>query len=146
MIKKQFSLVIGRSKWLLIYLATIHSLMLAMIIALSSSVWLSALAIILLSASFIYYCCCYQWLKYHRAINEIGRDMKGRWNLFYSDKSSQEKRVLKHCVVTSKLIILYFSGSSYWNTKSVFILEGAVDAELFRQLRVYCRDPNIFLQ
>lgn len=110
------------------------------------NIWSSFIAVAIISTSFIYYCGRYQWLKNGRAITKIERNAKQQWTLFYSDNTSQGKQVLKHCVVTSKLIILYFSKSSHWRDTSITILEDAVDVELFRQLRVYLRDPKTFLQ
>lgn len=124
----------------------IHLLMIVMTAVLLPSFWLSAIAGIILLASFIYYCRRHQWINNHRAIIKVERDAKQQWKLFYSDKLSQEKLVLKHCVVTSTLVILYFLGASRWKATSVTILADAVDVEQFRQLRVYCRDPKVFLQ
>ena len=110
------------------------------------NIYLLFIAAAIVSISFIYYCGRYQWLKSDRAIAKLERNSKQRWTVVYSDNTSQKNMVLKHCVVTSKLIILYFSRSSYWKDKSVTILEDAVDTELFRQLRVYLRDPKAFPQ
>jgi len=146
MIEKHFSIELGRSKWLLSYLIIIHSLMLGTMMTLLADMWLSLIAVATISISFIYYCKQYQWLKKGRAITKIERNAKQQWTLFYSDNSSQGHLALNHCVATSKLVILYFSGASSRRIKSVTILEDAVDADLFRALRVYCRDPKTFLQ
>jgi len=136
----------GRSKWLLFYLIIAHGLMLAMIMTLLPNVWLSLLVAIIISASFIYYCQRHQWLKSNRAIIRAERDTKGRWQLFHSDNTSKGKLSLKQCVVTSKLVILYLSGASFWESRAIIIIADATDPELFRQLRVYLRDPKTFPQ
>lgn len=146
MIEKPFTMVIDRSRWLLIYLILIHGLMLVMLAVLLPNIGLLFLAVIFLSTSFIYYCQCYQWLESHRAVIKIQRDNERRWMLFYSGNAVPEKFNLKHCVVTPKCVILYFSGGSFWDAPSITILVDASDSELFRQLRVYLRDPKTFLQ
>jgi hypothetical protein len=144
MIEKSFSIVIGRSKWLLAYLVIIHNLILVTMVTLLPNIGSSFMAVALISTSFIYYCGRYQWLKSYRAIIKLERNSKKKWTVFHSDNTSQKNLVLKHCVVTPKLIILYYSGSSRWRGKSITILEDAVNAELFRQLRVYLRAPKTF--
>lgn len=146
MIEKQFSMVIARSNSLLCYLILIHGLTLVMVVVLLANTWLSFIAVTLISTSFIYYCQCYQWLESDRSIVKVGRDTRGRWTLFYADNTLQEKLNLTHCVVTSKAVILYFSAASFWGAPSITILADASDSELFRQLRVYLRDPKTFLQ
>ena len=146
MIEKQFSMVIDRSNSLLCYLILIHGLTLTVVLALLANIWLSFIAVILISTSFIYYCQSYQWLKSNRSIVKVGRDTRGRWTLFYADNTLQQKLNLTHCVVTSKGVMLYFSGTVFWNAPSITILADAIDAELFRQLRVYLRAPKTFLQ
>jgi hypothetical protein len=143
MVKKHFRIEIGRSCWLLVYLISIHGLMLAMLINLLSYFWLS-FAVFLLTASLSYYCRRYQWLDSSYACTQLGYDNKGQWILRYSDSSLQDKLSLKHCVVTSRFVIVYFAGTSQWREKSITIVVDAVDIELFRQLRVYLRSPKTF--
>jgi hypothetical protein len=51
---------------------------------------------------------------------------------------------LTSCFVAPKLVLLHFSGERFWKRKTITVCSGSVDVELFRQLRVYCRDPKTF--
>jgi len=140
--EKSFSIVINQSKWLLIYLTIIHTVMLVIVLSLVSNIGLTLVAVVAISASFIFYCGQYQWLNNGRAIIEIGHDDKAKWRLVYSDGSSKDELELKHCVVTPQLVIVNFCGTRFWNAKSVTIVADSVDRELLRQLRVYLRNPK----
>lgn len=144
MIEKHFSLVMGRSKWLLSYLLIIHGFMLLTMVLLLNSVYLLTLAVMIIVVSCITYCQQHQWITSHRSIIKIERKVTHQWVLFYANDIRQQNLDLKHCIVTPQVVILYFSGSSFWRVKSVVIVADAVDAELFRQLRTYCRNPKVF--
>ncbi len=146
MIEKQFSIMVGRSKWLLGYFIFVHGLMMLMMVSLIPNLWLSLAVVLMLSASFIYYCRRHQWLKSQHAVITIARDDKHNWRLSYADGAVQEKCLLKHCVVTPSLVMLNFTGISAGKGQSVTITADAVNAELFRQLRVYLRNPKTFQQ
>ncbi|MFW5450790.1 MAG: protein YgfX [Methylophagaceae bacterium] len=141
-----FSLKISRSNRLLIYLVLIHMLMLVTLISLLALSWWSLVVTILLGVSFIYCCQQQQWLKSTKSIIKIERTINQQWSLLFLDNSQSSDLMLIKSLVTPQLVILYFKGSTWWNTRSVTIIADAVDAELFRQLRVYCRDPKTFQQ
>jgi len=140
-----FSMVIGRSKRLLVYLLAIHVTMLATAISLlGTSIW-SALILVLMVCSFIYYCKKNQWLKSNKAIRRIERDSDGKWRLFYQATTHAKPLTLSNCVVTQQCIILYFNRNRFCK-ETITIMSDSVDVECLRQLRVYCRDPKTFQQ
>jgi len=138
-------MVIGRSKRLLVYLLAIHVTMLATALSLLGSPIWSALTIVFMVCSFIYYCKKNQWLKSNKAIIRIERDIDGKWHLFYQATTHSKPLTLSHCVVTQQCIILYFNRSRFYK-ETITIMSDSVDAERLRQLRVYCRDPKTFQQ
>jgi len=140
-----FSLVIGRSKRLLVYLLAVHVTMLVTAVSLlGSSIW-SALTIVLIVCSFIYYCKKNQWLKSNKSIIRVERDSDGKWRLFYPATTHSKPLTLSDCVVTQQCIILYFNRNKF-SKETITIMSDSVDAECLRQLRVYCRDPKTFQQ
>ncbi len=142
MIKKTFNIEIGRSSWLSVYLLSIHSLLLLMLFSLLSGYEL-IVAILLLVVSFSHYYRQYCSLKNHYILT-LTSDNKPYWNIQDADNVVQKQQLLKRSVVTSRLVILYFEGASRWRDKSIIIVADAVDAERFRQLRVYLRMPKTF--
>lgn len=140
--EKHFVIVLGQSKWLLIYLVAVHIIMLATLMSLLADIGPSLIAIVIISASFIFYCQRYQWIKHGRSIIKVVCDDKNDWQIYYSDGNVNQKLALKHGVVTAQLIILRFSAISFWHSKSVTIMADAVDADLFRALRVHLRRPS----
>jgi predicted signal transduction protein with EAL and GGDEF domain len=141
-----FHMQIRRSKWLLFYLGFIHSVMLITLLYLAiSPVWF-ALGTAILLFSFIYSCRQYQWMKNTIAVNYIKRDENGLWQLDYLNGKTQSALKLQHSFVSVNLVIIYLKSSTRWRCLSIVILSDAVDKNLFRQLRVYLKDPKIFLQ
>lgn len=141
-----FHMQIGRSRWLLFYLGFIHSVMLITLLNLAiSSVWL-VFGISLLVFSFIYSCREYQWLKNSKVVSDIKRDENGLWQLEYLNGKTQAELKLQHSFVSVNLVILHLKSSSRWRCLPIVILSDAAEKNLFRQLRVYLKDPKIFLQ
>ncbi len=100
-------------------------------------------AMLLLIVSFSHYYRQYCSLKNHYILTQTS-DNKPYWNIQDADNVVQKQQQLKRSVVTSRLVILYFEGASRWRGKSIIIAADAVDAERFRQLRVYLRMPKTF--
>ena len=117
-------------------LATILSL-------LGASIW-SLLTIMMMVTSFIYYCRQYQWLKNNRTIINIDRNKGGKWTLHQKDCVHGDDLILTSCFVTQKVVILNFNNGKLWGSKSITIMSDSVDAEYFRQCRVYCREAKTF--
>jgi len=141
-----FHIQIGRSRWLLFYLGFIHTVMLITLLNLAiSSVWL-VLGISLLVFSFIYSCREYQWLKSSKVVSDIKRDENGLWQIEYLNGKIQAELKLQHSFVSVNLVILHLKSSSRWKCLPIVILSDAAEKNLFRQLRVYLKDPKIFLQ
>lgn len=139
-----FGMQIRRSRWLLFYLGFIHSVMLITLLNLAVSLLWIALGTAILLFSFIYSCRQYQWLKNSMAINYITRDENGLWQLDYLNGKTQSALKLERSFVSVNLVIIYLSSNSRWRCLTIVILSDAVDKNLFRQLRVYLKDPKIF--
>jgi membrane-bound toxin of toxin-antitoxin system len=140
-----FYMQIGRSRWLLLYLGFIHSVMLITLLSLAISVVWFALGAAILVISFISSCGQYQWLKNSMAVNCIKRDENGLWRLDYLNGKIQSGLKLQRSFVSVNLVIIYLKSSSRWRCLPIVILNDAVDKNLFRQLRVYLKDPKLFL-
>lgn len=94
--------------------------------------------------SLIYYCQKYQWLGRHNAIVKVERDSDNQWALFEQNDVQQSHLALISSVVTQQCVMLNFASSTVWKKKTVTIMSDSVDAERFRQLRIYCRDAKTF--
>jgi len=140
------SIEIARSRKLLAYLMVIHSLLLVTLLSLLGMSWWSLFAIMTLIASFVYYTQQHQWLKAKKSLVSVEYSDDKGWALNYSDESQKSGLSLASSFVTPQLVMLYFKGSYFWQRRSVTLLADAVDAQLFRQLRVYLRSPKTFQQ
>lgn len=140
------NMMITRSRKLLVYLIFIHSLMLVTLLSLLTITWWSLFATIILLTSFIYYAQRYQWLKAKRSLIGVEYHEDNGWSLHYSDESTKYGLNLVSSFVTPQLVMLYFNHRFFWQGDVVTIIDDAVDAELFRQLRVYLRSPKTFQQ
>ena len=141
-----FYMQITRSRWLLFYLGFIHSLMLITLLSLAIPLAWLLLGLVVLLVSFIRSCYQHQWLKSSIAVNYIKRDESGLWRLGYLNGKTQTALKLEHSFVSVNLVIIYLKSEVRWRCLPVIILSDAVDKDLFRQLRVYLRDPKTFLQ
>ncbi|HDY84922.1 hypothetical protein LCGC14_1039380 [marine sediment metagenome] len=139
-------LMITRSRKLLIYLIVVHSVMLTTLLSLLAISWCWGLASILVLVSLIYYLRQHQWLKSKRSLMSIDYDVDKGWLLNYSDGWQKSGLKLMGCFVTPHLVMLYFNRRYFWQSDVVTIINDAVDAELFRQLRVYLKSPKTFQQ
>ena len=137
-------MVITRSRKLLAYLILIHSLLLATLLSLLEISWWSLFSTIILIASFIYYTRQHQWLKAKRSLVSVECNDDKCWSLSYSDQSQKSGLNLESSFVTPQLVMLYFNGNYFWQRRSVTVMADAVDAELFRQLRVYLKSSKTF--
>ena len=146
MIRIVFSLDIARSNHLLSYLVILHGMMLITMVSLSTGFWWSIVACVLIGLSLRHYCQRHQWLQSTQSTVKIERMASGQWSLRYRDNRQSLGLTLVKSFVSPQIVILYFKGSKWWAHSSVTIVADAVDAELFRQLRVYCRDPKTFQQ
>lgn len=141
-----YSLPIAGSNKLKIYLISIH--LLALLVAMTLSlhlIWQLSLVLLVL-LSFAYYFLRYINTGSGNFICRLDRDADDNWHLHFSDGSRRGPVNLTHCVVTTLATILYFKADNDLRQHKVFISNDAVDEELFRQLRVYCRDVKTFQQ
>lgn len=133
-----FSISISTSKNITLYLLLIHGLMLATLLSLIEISWWSLLVFLLTVLSYR------SFHKKTNAISKIERDAdNNNWHCHYRNENVQESLRLTSSVVTPIFVILYFKDNTIWQ-RSTIVMADAVDAELFRQLRVFCRDPKAF--
>jgi len=138
MIRSVFSVATASSKSIILYLLVIHSLMLVTLLSLITFLWWALLIIVLMLLSFSYF------FQQTRCLVKLERDADDNWYCHYKNGRSLEKLRLTSSVVNSAFVIVYFKRKSFWQCSSAIIMADAVDADLFRQLRVYCRAPKTF--
>lgn len=138
------TIMITRSRNLLVYLIVIHSMMLVTLLSLLGVTWWSPFVLILLLISFIYYAQYHQWLKAKKSLVRVEYHDDTGWSLQYSDTSQKSGLRLTSSFVTPQLVILYFNRRYCLPGKTVTIINDAIDAESFRQLRVYLKTPKTF--
>ena len=138
---------LGSSVPLLTYLCLLHGVMVITVLAMPIG-WLVRVTLFIL-------CLASLWFYYHQytlqtsryKLVKVERDNTGLWHLSYGDGAQHLSLNLKRCIVISSLVILYFEGQQFWQcSASAWITGDSADEELFRQLRVYCRDPKTFQQ
>lgn len=135
---------IARSRKLLRYLLILHSLVWVTLLSLLGLSWWSLLVTLLVMLSFVYYAQQHQWLKAKKSVITIEYDVDKGWSLYFADGSVATDRKLTSSFVTPLLVMLYFDSRFFWQCNVITIVDDAVDAELFRQLRVYLRAPRTY--
>jgi hypothetical protein len=118
--------------------------MLVTLLSLLEIFWWSLFASAILLTSFIYYAQQHQWLRPRKSVVSINYQADKGWSLHYSDWSVKTGLSLTSSFVTPQLVILYFNDRYFWQRDVITIMDDAVDAQLFRQLRVYLRAPKTF--
>lgn len=141
-----FSLPIGRSKTILMYLILLHSVAFLILLSLLGLSTATLFLIPILATSFIYYCGQYQWLNSDNAIINLERNENKLWYLISKIGKRTKAYQLQSCFVTPSLLMLQLKNDSIWPYKTVTLLSDAVDSELLRQLRVYCRHSKTFYE
>lgn len=141
-----FKIDIARSAWILGYLIALHTLMLVMILSVLGISFWALFALVALVFSLMCYCRQYQWLHSQHSIIKLERDAGGLWNIVYSGNKEKQKLVLNNSVVMPQLVMMYFKAPTLWQRSAVTIMADAVDANSFRQLRIYLRAPKTFQQ
>ncbi len=139
-----FRMEIGRSRWLFCYFIVIHAVMMLTIFSLPIGIDWSATAIGALSLSFVCTSRRHQWLRGTLIKTQILRDESGLWHLDAAKGKKQSALTIDASFVTTHLVIIYLKNDSRWRRLSITIFADAVDKDLFRQLRVYLRDPKVF--
>ena len=145
MAKDAFVLEVKQSAGLLRYLMAIHSLFLISIALMPITRYWQTLLVVILILSFIHY---YQSHYKRTGRNAVSQLMlsEGWWSVDFGDGHRIEDLSLRQSFVQPPLVILYFKAPSGWGTTSVYLLADQVDAEILRQLRVYCRAPKTYQQ
>lgn len=144
MAKDVFTIELKKSVYLLRYLLITHSIFFvsSLFIPIDWPWRIILCLVVLLSFSFYYH------THYHHCgrikVNKIRRLVDKTWTLYYGDGHEVEGLELDHCIVIPQLVILYFRAQYFWQRRSVYVTAEQSNAELLRQLRVYCRDPKIF--
>lgn len=139
-----FTLPVARSNRLGIYLLTLHLIMLISVLSVVHQPIEMIAIVVLIGCSLIYYLRRYYFLTDATSLSKLSRDSNTNWVITYSSNNASEPLMLASSYVSQYCVILYFKGAGFWSEKAVFIMSDAVDGELFRQLRVYCRDPTTF--
>ncbi|MDF1589367.1 MAG: hypothetical protein P1P93_09495 [Gammaproteobacteria bacterium] len=139
-----FTLPVARSNRLGLYLLTIHFVILVSVLSVVHHRIAMIAIVVLMGCSFIYYLRRYYFLTDATSLSKLSRDSDNNWFITYSTNSVSEPLMLASSYVSQYCVILYFKGAGFWSEKVAFIMSDAVDSELFRQLRVYCRDPKTF--
>lgn len=139
-----FSIAIGRSKLLLLYLVLAHGVMIMTVFSLLGVNYMSMMILMVLLFSFVYYCSQYQWLKSELAVIAIEQDETQQWMCVLKSGKRSQFLQLKSCFVSSALVMLTFRSQRLGSGKTVTLFADATDPELLRQLRVYCRKPKTF--
>jgi hypothetical protein len=145
MVKDAFVIEVKPSVWLLRYLSVGHSFFL-IIVALSPITWpLQGLLGLILLLSFIFYTQSHYKKTGRYTVKKLTLS-EGEWSVSFGDGYCLEGLSLRQSFVMPQLVILYFKPASSWRTRSVYLAADQVDIEVLRQLRVYCRDQEIYLQ
>jgi len=142
MSRMDFSLPLQLSWVLLIYLILLHSLIaITIVLTPLHGVITGALLLVCLFSFRFYYQQFYLQTGRHKLV-KLARNSENLWYLFYGDQRQDGALYLTRCLVMPELVILYFKRQRCWQCQAVWITADSVDSELFRQLRVYCRDPK----
>ena len=144
MVRVEYKLILGRSKWILVYLVGLHLFILLTLLSLAlPHIW-DGTVIVSMIGSFIYYCRQQQWLRSKNSLSQLERYADNNWAVHYQNGKTVSALELNGCVECSFLIILTFRRELSWRSYSVIVMADAVETEAFRQLRLFCRSPKTF--
>lgn len=139
-----YKLDIGRSDYLVFCIFVLHIIVVFTALTINVDIEYQVLLLLVVAASAYYYGYCYYSRLSPLAIEAIERAVDGGWIVHYCDGHKSEVLQLKGSYVSALVVILHFRSTRFFSSKSVVVMFDAVDQELFRQLRVYCRDPKTF--
>lgn len=138
---------IGRSSWLYYYLVLLHVFMLITLFSLPIGLGFTLLSVACLLLSFVAACRQYQSGSSRSSRNRcIERDESDLWSISFANDNKQLALKLESSFVSTKLVIIRLKSADHWRRISIVIVSDAVDTNLFRQLRVFLRDPKTFHQ
>jgi hypothetical protein len=144
MVKDILTIQLKPSVWLRHYLLLLHVFFFIVTVTLPIDwLWRSGFCLLVLFSFSFYYRTHYLEMGRHKVAKLI-RLGDERWIVHYGNGRIAERRVLQKSVVIPQIVILYFKATPFWKTHTVCVTADQVDPELFRQLRVYCRDPKTF--
>jgi uncharacterized membrane protein YhaH (DUF805 family) len=141
-----YKLDIGRSDYLVFCLFLLHIIVIVIALTINIDLKYQISILLLVVASASYYGFCYYLRESPLAISTLERAIDGGWLIYYGDAHKSDPIELKGSYVSALVVVLYFKRVRFWPYKSVVVMFDAVDQELFRELRVYCRDPKTFLK
>ena len=139
-----YKLDIGRSDYLVFCIFILHLIVVFTALTINVAIQYQVLMLLVVAVSAYYYGYCYYLRQSSLAIKAIERTIDDGWTIHYGDGHKSGVLKLKGSYVSALVVILHFRRTSFFSSKSVVVMFDAVDQELFRQLRVYCRDPKIF--
>jgi hypothetical protein len=144
MAKNILTIQLKQSAWLRNYLLLLHSFFFVITATLPIEwLWRSGLCFLVLF-SFLFYYRAHYLIMGRCNVRKLIRSGDETWTIYFGDGRCAKDLVLQQCVVIPQLVILYFRTTQFWKPQSVYITADQVDSELFRQLRVYCREPETF--
>lgn len=135
---------IGRSSWLYYYFVLLHVFMLLTLFSLPIGLGFTLLSVACLLLSFIATCQQYQSGSSSSRDRCIERDESDLWSISFANDNKQVALKLESSFVSTKLVIMRLKSANHWRRISIVIVSDAVDTNLFRQLRVFLRDPKTF--
>ena len=141
-----YQLEIKPSRLLQFYLVVIHSLAIWVTFFSGLASVYQLVIVLFCLLSFCYYAYCFFDIGSRCFTQRVQRDELGLLTIVKGDGNAEKALRLKSTVVGQYFTILYFQRSHSLLETAVFICADAVDHELYRQLRVYCRDPMTFQQ
>lgn len=139
-----YKLDIGRSDYLVFCIFVLHLIVVFTALTINVAIQYQVLIMLVVAVSAYYYGYCYYLRQSSLAIKAIERTIEDGWAIHYGDDHKSEVLQLTGSYVSALVVILHFRRTSFFPSKSVVVMFDAVDQELFRQLRVYCRDPKTF--
>jgi len=136
------TVLIRRSGWLLVYLIITHFLAIFTVWIIPTGTLLRSVLSALVLLGLVLLCRRHQWLSNHKSLIKLRFDKENNCFLELSDKSKKGPYKIKGSVLFNPALVLYLQPVHGRLSKSIFIARDAVDATVWRQLRVKLRDPD----
>jgi hypothetical protein len=140
---KEKNMTLRPSRILLGWFVVIHlSAMVVSVTSVKSSLILTLL-ILLIALSFAGYVLKDYCMSFPCSLYSLTKHGDGLWALNYKDEHPLDDLRLTSSYASNYFMILYFQGKRF-RTHNVLIPFDAVAPETYRQLRIYCLDPNSY--
>lgn len=130
---------VGRSRWLLCYLSAVYVLAITGLMQLGLPLYLTLIGILAVVASALYYGVKASSKRDAVETFELGT---GYGYIVVRDGSLWSIELCGQHFVSSKLIVLGYKRQGLATTKHLVLFSDAVDADIFRRLKVMLRFPE----